>query len=766
MTRRPRVVLAAAAGVLAALSVAGPAAAAEPAAGAAVSGRGPVVLVGTAGLRWEDLSDATPELQSLLSSAAVGVLADRTVRDSTCPVDGWLSVSSGRHAADTPVTGPAAVYGGCRVPAAQVTSAGGPGNVPRWSQYRTEASDSSFQARLGLLGDTLAADHLTYAAVGPGAVIALAGSDGRVAHAWPGLPARPDGAIDLSVGAGTLAEQVRAALGLDPAVLAVDLGALRDPLPGSGTPSRTDQVLALDSRLQLVLGALPANATVVVASLGDSGSSPHLQLLAATGPAAGSAGRYATSLLRSDSTRQAGLAELPDLLPTVLSATGLPASGDALGAALRPGPAGTDPAGRLQRLFDLGHAPRAVQFVIPVFFAVLVGLQLLLYGLAGQALRRPAGPLTNRHRGLRALRRTATAFAAVPAAVFLANLLPWWRAGRPGLAVSLAVVALAAAIAVVALTGPWRAAPLGPLGVVGAVTAGVLGTDVLTGSHLVLFGLMGLQPLLAARFYGFGNQAFGVFATGALLAAIAAADVLLRHGRRRAAGFVVAGIGALAVILDGTPGLGSDLGGPPALLPAFGFLALRLAGVRITRRRIGLLAAGTVTAVAALAVADWLRPAGERTHLGRFVQSMVSGQAGPTVQRKALAELALVVQPLSLLVPLAAVLVVSALARPERFGLRPLRLAYQRCPALVPGLQALGVLLLIGVLINDSGAVIPAVAGLVALPLLVAACVRALELDDQDRLAAALAAVRRPRVDRRGRAGRKPTAPLPPAPRG
>lgn len=197
-----------------------------------------------------------------------------------------------------------------------------------------------------------------------------------------------------------------------------------------------------------------------------------------------------------------------------------------------------------------------------------------------------------------------------------------------------------------------------------------------------------------------------------------------------------------------------------------------MAGVRITRRRVGLLAAGTAGVMVALSVLDWLRPAGSRTHLGRFVQSVISGQALPTVQRKAIAELTLLAQPLSLLVPLAAVIVVAGLARPERFGLHPLRLAYRRCPALVPGLQALGVLLLIGVVLNDSGAVIPAVSGLVALPLLLAAAVRALELDDQDRFEAALTAARKPRANRRGRGGRggrggrSPTAAQPPARQG
>jgi len=51
------------------------------------------------------------------------------------------------------------------------------------------------------------------------------------------------------------------------------------------------------------------------------------------------------------------------------------------------------------------------------------------------------------------------------------------------------------------------------------------------------------------------------------------------------------------------------------------------------------------------------------------------------------------------------------------------------------GLIAFGVMMLIGFLMNDSGTSIPAVAATVALPLLIAASVRALELADTEPLA-------------------------------
>ena len=92
---------------------------------------------------------------------------------------------------------------------------------------------------------------------------------------------------------------------------------------------------------------------------------------------------------------------------------------------------------------------------------------------------------------------------------------------------------------------------------------------------------------------------------------------------------------------------------------------------------------------------------------------------------------------------------VLVLARPVSWGARPLQLVYDRSPVLRHGLIAFAVLVLVGAALNDSGAAVPAVAATVALPLLISVSVRALELDDADRLAAAIAAARKPRRSRR-----------------
>ncbi|MBI4943029.1 MAG: hypothetical protein HY830_19975 [Actinobacteria bacterium] len=720
-----------------------------PSAAALPAAPGPVVLLGTGGLRWDDVSSSTPALQSLLGDGAIGTLAVRTVRRVTCPLDGWLTISAGRRAGDAddvPAGGPA-----CRAPQATVPSPGGPGTATRWDVFRREAEAGWFEATPGLLATTLAAAGVRTAAVGAGAVVALADPQGTAPVAYPGLAPLPTGGPDETGNPTDLADDVRAAIAGGARLVVVDLGAVRDradrapgePVPPNTTttgqdpwPDRASQVQTIDTRLLTVLGELPSSATAIVASTADSGQTPHLQLLAARGPAAavgadGVRGTYAEALLGSRSTRQDGMAQTTDLFPTLLAALGVAAPADAVGSPLAPVSPGGDGIDRLERVVDLDTAALAVQPVVPIFFNVLIAAQLVLYGVATVLLRRPTSP-TVRRRTLAVLRRVAVVFASVPAATFLANLLPWWRGQHPGLAVSLYVALFVLPIAALALLGPWRRALLGPFGVVGGVTALVLAGDVLTGSRLVISSLMGVQPVVAGRFYGFSNPGFALFATGCLLAATAGADWLVNAGRRRTAALTVAGVGLACLVVDGTPGLGSDFGGPPAIVPAFALLALWVAGVKITWRRALLIGGGTVVVLVGLSVVDWLRPAADRTHLGRFVQTVVDGGALAVVQRKALQNLGILFKPLSALLPFAVAFVVLVLARPVAWGARPLQLAYDRSSVLRHGLASFAILVGIGFALNDSGTAIPAVAATVAIPLLISASVRALELHETE----------------------------------
>ncbi|GLY26731.1 hypothetical protein Kisp02_00960 [Kineosporia sp. NBRC 101731] len=701
---------------------------------------GPVVLLGTGGLRWTDVTARQPALQNLLDTGSSGWLAVRSIRSTTCPTDGWLAISAGSRAGDTEVSKKQPI---CRDPELTVTDPGEAVGVTHWDRYVQQAASDDYDAQLGLLGDTLAAAGQHTAAVGAGAAIALAGQDGQTPHAWAGGAGNASGTGDPQA----LASDVDAALATGPDLLAVDLGTIVDPaqqndewpaLTGSYGASRADQVAALELRLEAVLAELPTAATVYVASLADSGTKSELRLLAATGPVPGG-GSYSDSLLGSSSTRQDGLAQTTDLFPTLVSALGVAAPDSVVGSVVRPAAAGMSDSDRDRKLLDLDEAGTAVNPIVPFFFMGLIIAQVLLYLVVTLVLRRrsrsPEEALVASRRVLllRWLRRVAVVFSCVPAATFLANLVPWWRYEHAGLALTGAVVLFVVPMALIAHLGPWRHALLGPMGAVGGMTMLVLGADVMTGSHLQLSSMMGLRAVVAGRFYGFGNPAFSVFATGSLLLAVAVADTLVRRGRSLAAAAAIAVVGVAATIIDGMPGWGSDFGGPPAILPAFAVLALLAYGVKVNWRRALIITAGTVVVIILLCVLDWLRGPDDRTHLGRFVQTVIDGDAWPVLRRKATQNLRILFGSyLSALLPVAVAFVVLVLARPVSWGVRPLQVAYDRSPVLRSGIIAFGVMMLIGFAMNDSGSSIPAVAATVALPLLIAASVRALELADTD----------------------------------
>lgn len=745
--------------------------AAAPAAVAAddePAGSGPVVLVGATGLRWDDLGSlTTPALWELSRSGSLGSTVVRSVRSFTCPSAGWLAVSAGGRADDVQVTD-----GTCRTLRDPLAN----GAVPGWQDYQDATAASAYDSRLGLLGDTVAAAGVPATGIGPGAAIALADADGTPVGTHVRQPADAR-ALETAVG--------DALAGSD--LLVVDAGTVRDPgyqtrgrseadavtPPGgseteqpdvSGTdvviePTRAEQVQEIDARVGAVLAAVAdadREATVLLFSVADSSRRAHLQVAAATGPTP-DGDTYAGGLVGSPSTRQDGYLQATDITPTVLDALGIrdqAPRGAVVGSSIRYAPDDATAGERVAYLIDENRHAQAAKPLVGRFYVLWVGLNLALYLLVMVGLNdrvrqwwlrlvqrvrpgRPAAPERPR-RVLEGLRVGAVLVAAVPVSTFLANLVPWWRSGSPGWALAGVVTGFAAVIAAGTLLPPWgRTRLLGPLGVVSAVTAVVLAADVATGAELALDSMMGPGSLVAGRFYGLGNPAFALFATAMILTAVALADPLLRAGRRGLAVLVIAAVGLAATVINGAPSIGADFGGPPALVPGFMILALLAAGIRLSWLRVvGVLAAGAVTVIG-IAVVDWLRPADDRTHLGRFIETVLDGGLWTVLLRKGEANLRILIGSEQTLLAIGGLLLVVLLVgRPARTavsapdggpyawlsGGAPVRRLATDAPMLMKGLIALAVTLGLGFALNDSGVVVPATGIGLAVPLLVAAC--------------------------------------------
>lgn len=685
-----------------------------------VPGSGPgsaVIVVGTGGIGPGDLDpQTTPALWGLLRDGSSAALNITSVHTTTCPLDGWLTLSAGDRAAQPD--------DGSRTPPCQPLPEVVGGAVTGWDALAATAAALPFDARPGTLAAQLAASGQCLAAIGPGAAVGAAlppaGSVPRY---------RPYDATTLAVDLGACRTTL------------VDVGAVRDPgwdvaAPGQVPLTRQLQVSGVDSRVAEVLSAAPTGADVVVVSLADAGDRAGLRVVLAAGP------RFGPGSLSSSSTRHTGLVQLDDVTATILSLAGTQVPATVGGSALRRSPVTGDPEAsaerRLADLVDYDLSSRSVQPIVYPFF--LTGGLLVIAAVAALALvwRRGIGTSHQRDVARSVVRQGLVVAAAVPVATFLANILPWWRFTRPAVALVAAVVVWSAVLGAIALRGAWRRSPMGPVGAMAAMTYLVLAVDVMHGSRLQLSSLLGLNPIVGGRYFGMGNVTFALFLAATFLVSIAASSRLVRTGHPRLAALAVALVGLLAVVVDAAPMWGSDVGGPPALVPGLVVLVLSILRIDITWRRGLLIVGGTAALVLALALVDWSRPVAGRSHLGRFVQSVIDGDAGGIVTRKLAQNLDTLTQTtvFAYLVPLALILLVTVLARPRSALARPLQPLLERVETMRAGLIGLSLSLVIGTLLNDTGVAIPPVASALAVPLLLAAGIRLAELrSGEDRAA-------------------------------
>jgi hypothetical protein len=293
----------------------------------------------------------------------------------------------------------------------------------------------------------------------------------------------------------------------------------------------------------------------------------------------------------------------------------------------------------------------------------------------------------------------ARLLAPAPMLVFVGNAFPWWRWGQPVYAVL--VVAGAALIATV-MTLVYRRHPIESAMVPLAAVFVVLVIDQLTGAHLQFSAPLGDNPIVAGRFSGVGNLDFSEIATSALLlAGLVGAKV----GGKRGA-LAAAAIAGAAIIVDGAPQLGDDIGGVFALVPGAMLVVALSLKLRITVRRAVLAGVATLVVAVGVALADYSRPATDQSHVGRFVGQILHGGAGVEVHRKLNASLSTFGPTVGTFV--AGVAIITAIASWPK-----ITAALRNTPGLTAGAVAATVTAVLGVALNDSGIPISAMAVMV-----------------------------------------------------
>ncbi|MFL0577380.1 hypothetical protein ACH0BO_11690 [Brevibacterium luteolum] len=694
MTRlRPALIAVLTAVLIAALGLAGPLAAAaqtqaaqnqtvqapgvqaRPAPSAGEPQSQPVIFVGVSGLEHEDLDRwRTPHLWSLVENGSIGTMTPRSVRSTSCPADGWLAVSSGRRAADESAAQ-------CRALQPPLS-----GWTADWDVYQEKVAHDRYDADLGALAAAVPDLH----AIGPGAAIAAAESDGRV-RSYESLE-------------NDLGEQVREATENHPLVL-IDLGNVRTP---------GYSITELDDHLGDILAAYDEHAAggadgaqplLMVASIADGWTeSSSMQFAAIQRPG------EQPAILTSPSTKQPGLIQTTDIMPTLVRATGAQTDANLAGAPITTASAPANAGDRYQLMLDRQVAVATQAAMSVWFYPVFAGLMAALLAVAALVGRR-AWP-----RVINPLRVGGLFFAAIPVSTYLVNVIPWERSTSPDVAMLAALAGWALALTLAGLLGPWKRFTLGPLTFVAVATVLVLAGDVITGSHLQMSTLLGEPLLIASRFYGIGNSALALFLTALVFALITACSLVANRWVRLSVVLVTM---VLACLLLATPGLGTKFGSVPALVVGLGVLALAAAEIRASIKRLALIVGTTAGIMIAVLVIDWLRPADDRTHFGRFFASIISGEAGAVLMRKIGMNIDILTQSwMTLLLPLIIAGVFWAAIAPGRFRIPALPRLYARFPYLRMGMISLAVLLGVGAVVNDSGIIVPAVGLLFLIPAL------------------------------------------------
>ena len=329
--------------------------------------------------------------------------------------------------------------------------------------------------------------------------------------------------------------------------------------------------------------------------------------------------------LTSSSTHRTGVVTNIDVTATALKALGISRPVSVLGDPMEPasGPAALE--ARVSRLGRMSAAAVAIEspkrgvlngFIVLV--VALLALSAVLLGLPrswhGRALPRFA-------RGLQALLLLTLSVPLASWLMFLVTPLP----ATPGIAVA-SLVGTTAVVWLASLLSWWRLPLRVPVAGLGLSLVALLVAEQLFGAPLSFAGFFSYSPLLAARFYGMGNEAaalvFGASIVGAALLFDQWPDsrfsVLGRRWGLPVLGIAVVGVAA-------APFLGANVGVAVWALAGFACAWMLMNGRRIGVGSVLAIVALTVVVLAVFSAIDLLG-GGEQTHLGRALAS--AGQGG------------------------------------------------------------------------------------------------------------------------------------------
>jgi hypothetical protein len=679
-----------------------------------------VVVITMPSVTWADVQrEAPPNILAVVEHGAVGSVSVRTDSPVTSYGDGFLTIGAGARAEagdvtpvedldDLPETRPA------------IQAFNEDTKVAVFSELEELAKRAAYEPRIGALATALGT--IETAAMGSSDLGERPSPPGR--GRWALFTAMDeDGVVAKSLAENTLIVDSEAPFrvrtdtsrivhapnfGLDDCYVAiVDGGDLirreQALLRGDASVPMREPLLALDEIVAGMRKQLdPERDLLLLVSPTSPLTDPlaHLGVAVAEGP-----GFSPGNSLTSATTGAEGIVTLSDVAPTILEHLGKPRPTEMVGRGWTSVAGDGD---RLGAAVDLDDEARFAHRNQPLVSGIFAVAELFL--VLGAVW------LSRRKSSVRAIRSLALGFLAFPFVAFASTPLPAERMGFPlYLGALVALTALVVVVVSLVRREPYERAIL-----ICLATVVLLGIDLAMGARLQLTGIWGNDAILGGRFDGLGNIGFSVLGANAIVAAA----LLVQRGRGDRIPLLVAIVLGLAVVIDGAPGVGSDVGGVLAMVPT-----MILTWFLLTGRRIGAEAVVAALLIGAVvlgifAAIDLSRPEAQQTHLARLIDDVSARGVGPftdAVERKTRANVGVFGEsPASFLIPPIFVgFFWLVIGRRGRWG----ALADKQ-PAIRAGLLGGFCLAVLGFAANDSGVVVMAVVMAVLAPAAVLALTR------------------------------------------
>jgi hypothetical protein len=708
-----------------------------------------VLVISLPMISWEDLDlSRLPNLARLFSQSAIADLSVRGVRRVPSLADGYVTIGAGTRAVahigdDGECLEPSESFGPDTAREEMARRIGvAARTIPESSivclaQREVVGHNRRllFDADVSVLGNTLAAAGVRRAAIGNGdttltptfdadyrrwAALALTDQSGivpegavgsslleRDASAPFGLRLDPDRVLDAFDGSWANRSSERAVV----IVEASDLLRLQTYAPfltpGARAVMQARVLKAVDTSVGRLLQRVdPAHDAVLVVAPSQRGGPGRLTVASLRAPG------LRPGLAVSSWTRHSGVVSIVDLGPTILDQLGIEQPSRMEGRPIRFGRTGGDLESRETWLINTNKAAQFRDREIALVTVWFVVLQILL------TLGALIAFVWFGRRALIAIELAALTLIGFLAATFLAGLVPFYRLGAGPY--WLFLFGVGALIALIAWFTTDRSGVM-TLVVALGILVGLILVDVATGARLQFNTVFGYSPTVAGRYAGLGNLGYAQLAAGAVLLA---GLLAYRIGGRRGA-LVAIALLVVAIVVDGAPFFGSDVGGVLSMVPAYALTATLLLGWRVRWKLVVIYGAATVGLLAIFAVIDVSRPEAERTHLGRLIASG-SGEGGlhsvSTVIRRKLSQNTDVLFSSIWMIMLPLVLAGIAYLIYRAPG--RMRGLHERLPQLSAGLVGLGIATALGTALNDSGIAIAGVMLGVMTPVLIVVTVR------------------------------------------